>query len=66
MASNMPRPGSNSTGQADIIMGVIVFILGFIAIATAWGTISYMTALASWIAGVVMIIRGIRKTRGQS
>ncbi|MCT1806515.1 MULTISPECIES: hypothetical protein [Dermabacter] len=69
MTSQTPHEPGNSrssgtTGQQDIIIGVIVFLLGFLAIATAWGTISYMTALASWIAGIVLVMRGIRKHRG--
>lgn len=68
MTSQMPHdPGnprsSGTTGQQDIIIGVIVFLLGFLAVATAWGTISYMTALASWIAGIVLVVRGIRKNQ---
>ncbi|MCQ4624095.1 hypothetical protein KBX18_00745 [Corynebacterium sp. CCUG 69979] len=68
MTSQMPHDSGNSrstgtTGQQDIIIGVIVFLLGFLAVATAWGTISYMTALASWIAGIVLVVRGIRKNQ---
>lgn len=56
---------NNSTsGNQDIIMGLIVFVAGFIAIATAWGSISYITAAVSWIAGGYLVFRGVTKNRG--
>ncbi|MCP1388680.1 hypothetical protein M5J20_10890 [Corynebacterium sp. TA-R-1] len=54
---------TNTTGQADIILGVIVFLLGFLAVKYAWGSISYLTAAVSWIAGIFMVGRGIVKSR---
>ena len=54
---------NNTTGKADIIIGVILFLAGFIAIATAWSSISYITAAVSWIAGGYLVFRGVTKTR---
>lgn len=54
---------NNTTGNQDIVMGLVLFVAGFIAVATAWGTISYMTAVASWIAGGYLVFRGVTKNR---
>ena len=54
---------TNTTAKQDIILGIVIFLLGFVAVAFAWGSISYLTAAVSWIAGVFMVGRGIVKSR---
>lgn len=55
---------TNTTGKQDIILGVIVFLAGFLALGFATSSLSIITAVVSWIAGIYMIIRGVRKNRG--
>jgi len=55
---------TNTTGKQDIILGVIVFLAGFLALGFATSSLSLITAVVSWIAGIYMIIRGLRKNRG--
>lgn len=55
---------TNTTGKQDIILGVIVFLAGFLALGFATSSLSLITAVVSWIAGIYMIIRGVRKNRG--
>ncbi|GAA1179842.1 hypothetical protein [Corynebacterium glaucum] len=54
---------TNTTGKQDIILGVIVFLAGFLALGFATSSLSLITAVVSWIAGIYMIIRGVRKNR---
>ncbi|AQQ16308.1 hypothetical protein CGLAU_11900 [Corynebacterium glaucum] len=54
---------TNTTGKQDIILGVIVFLAGFLALGFATSSLSLLTAVVSWIAGIYMIIRGVRKNR---
>ena len=60
---NWSLMNTNTTGKQDIILGVIVFLAGFLALGFATSSLSLLTAVVSWIAGIYMIIRGVRKNR---
>lgn len=53
----------NTTGTQDIILGVILVAAGILAIVFAWGAVSYLTALVSFVAGGWLVARGVGKNR---